>query len=207
MATTLTVPNYVPTSFADLFTNYYPYVVNLVKRKGINPQNAEDVAMTILTTFFEKDALSDYDPNHSSSAKFQTFLSGFVLIYLRHYRDRQNIVANREPAIVNMPVGRSAGRSVSEWGELFSTPTEESYDGLFMEDLVETITEHLSAIEESSRSRVQMKEFFDRVLVMANYEGSVNVAALAVEYNVSQNSVRAWLTRLKGEIMTALDAA
>lgn len=214
MTTTLTpLPTDVPTSFEDLFSAYYPYVVRLVTRKGISPQNAEDVAMTILTTFYEKDVLSDFDPQrtvvHQGKArttKFTTFLSGFVLIYLQHYRDRQNIHGRREPAIMNMPVGRQAENLSSEWGEVFSAPTVETYDSLFMEDLVNDISRHLGAIEESSRSRVQMKEFFSRVLVMVNVEGSVNTATLAAEYKVSRESIRTWLLRLRTEIDVALES-
>lgn len=213
MTKTLTPPtsSIVPTSFEDLFTNYYRYVVRLVIAKGISPQNAEDVAMTILTTFYEKDALADYDPEYTSvhqgqvrHTKFISFLSGFVLIYLRHYRDRQNIHAKREPALCNAPDYATNGRQ--EYVEVISQPTVETYDSLYMEDLVSDITRHLGAIEESSRSRVQMKEFFSRVLVMVNVEGSVDTAALAAEYKVSRESIRTWLGRLRVEIDAALEA-
>jgi hypothetical protein len=204
-----TTPNHIPTSFEDLFVNYYRYVVNLVIRKGIAPQNAEDVAMTILTTFYEKDVLADYDPEHTvvhqgraRHTKFVTFLSGFVLIYLRHHRDRQNIHAAREPALCNAPDFATDGKQ--EYIEVIAPPTVETYDALFMEDLIGVISKHLATIRESSWAKVRMQEFFGRVLVQVNVEGSVDVAALAAEYEVTQASVRNWLHRLHDEISVAL---
>lgn len=51
-------PDIIPANYDELFTAYYDYVVGLVVTSGIDVQNAEDVAMTILATFFEKDVLS-----------------------------------------------------------------------------------------------------------------------------------------------------
>jgi len=95
-----------PESYEQLFDEYFNYTVGLVKKLGIDPQRAEDVASSIILRFYERDFLSKFDPTlvfdykgSKRPARFKSFLNAFVSVYCRHYRQRQNIEKSREPLI------------------------------------------------------------------------------------------------------------
>lgn len=193
MAATLS-ENYVPTDFSDMFEHYYPYVVALVRRRGILPQSAEDVAMTILTKFFEKNALEDYRPEFTTahdgivrSARFPTFLSGFVLAYLRHYQHRQGVHLRRESmALEDAPLSF-----------LWSQGTFEETEA---QDFITSVTRHLQKIPPTPRSKVAMADLFEAIVRQVELTGDISVTELAQTFGVSATSVRNWLAVLREEI-------
>src|SRR5215216_488189 len=106
---TKAVVNYAiaPGSYDELFRNYYPFVVGLVGKQGIAVDNREDVASEILLRFYERDFLNEFNPDLTFEvkgrivrARFKSFLSAFVVNYVRSHRDRQNLRLRREPLIV-----------------------------------------------------------------------------------------------------------
>lgn len=201
--------DYVPADFTDLFKNYYPYVTHLVQRFGIEAQNSEDVAMTILTKFYEKDVLEDFDPTFTSHhggverpAVFSTFLSGFVFCYVRHYRNRQSIGIRREGKSIYAPTGR--GESPQQWIDVYAPSVDTDYDEVFAADLVRQITAHLAALPPSARARVNLVAMFTRITEQVEQAGKYDVPALSSEFGVSQNSIRNWIHRLREEITEVL---
>lgn len=204
-------PDYLPEDYSDLFTNYYAYVSSLVFGAGIDPQNVEDVTMAILTKFFENDVLADYDPDHTTShggvtrkAVFRTFLSGFVKLYVRHYRERQTTTSNREPLLCNQPV-RDGSNSFGEtdWVELFGPPVVESYDDLQMGDAISTVRARLADLPGDSKCSIA--DLFEAVLAHLRDYGKPDIAQLANQFEVSQTTVRVRLARLKDEMHVAFD--
>lgn len=203
------VKNHVPADFTELFGHYYDYVVRLVKKAGIEPQNAEDVAMTILSKFYEKDALSDYDPTRTReingvarTTQFSTFLSGFVLVYVQHYRDRQNVTKWREVLKVDstVTVGGPDGAE-KNWLDVQGHVTRDDHDDLLLQDLAASITAHLKTREGTGRARrVALTDFFSRLMVEVTVDARINVARLAEEYQVSPQAVYKWLDTLRAEI-------
>lgn len=206
--------DYVPADFSDLFENYYPYVTHLVQKFGIEAQNSEDVAMTILTKFYEKDVLADYSPTFTSHhggverpAVFSTFLSGFVFSYVRHYRNRQTLGIRREGKSIYAPVGTGeAGgvRGFVEWIDVYGPAVDTDYDEVFAADLVRQITAHLAALPPSARARVNLVSMFTRIIEQVEQAGKYDVPALSSEFGVSQNSIRNWIHRLRDEITEVL---
>lgn len=95
------VDHSAPEDYEQMFTRYWGHAVAVVRSAGIHPNNAEDVAAAILGRFWERDFLAVYDPGYRSErtraqVSFTAFLTGFIKVYVRHYRERQIVYAARE---------------------------------------------------------------------------------------------------------------
>ena len=200
--------DYVPADFSDLFKNYYQYVTRLVQRFGIEEQNSEDVAMTILTKFYEKDVLADFSPSFTTHhggvtrpAVFSTFLSGFVFSYVRHYRTRQVLHTQREGKSIYTPVDMPGNLC---WIDLNTPSVSTDYDEMITEDLIRSITAHLTALPPRVRERINLATVFSRVAEQINQSGKYDVPALSKEFGVSQNAVRNAIVCLRTEVAEVL---
>ncbi len=203
-----------PASFEELFVQYYDYVVNLVASVGINPQNSEDVAMTILATFFEKQALEDYDPEYRSTydgkvhkAVFKTFLSGFVLKYVRHHRDRQHKLLRREGFSTDHVLFRTDDGEYVSWMDFYGPTVTEEHEDLEADEAVAKITARLSAATpRNDQDLCDLPALFAEVQVHTSLYGKVDVALLAATFSVSKTSIQNWMKRLRAEVTAALDS-
>lgn len=206
------VEDYVPTSYADLFNHYYPFMVKLVKRMGIDGGNAEDVASTILIKLLEKDALNYYDPSYISEhsgvkrrAVFRSFLSGFVVSYVRHYRDRQQLLKQREVMSANQLVSEPGTSSPAEWITVFGPTHTDDYESLHYGELVSRIKAQLkSYVPKSKADKSDLPLLFDMILLQMEETGSLNVLELAELFGVSKPTIYAWVTKLQQEILEVL---
>ena len=206
--------DYVPVSFEDMFSYYYEFVVKLVGHFGIDRQNSEDVAMTILTKFFEKDVLSDFNPEFTTQyggvtrkAVFRTFLSGFVRTYVRHYKDRQVIHKRREGFSVDTPMFNysDTGEAVT-WMDYLGPRYYEEHEDLEEADLVRAIRERLALTKpRNAQDQCNMTEFFERVLQQVYETDHVDTAVLAEEFGVSKTSIQNWLKRLRSEVSVVVE--
>lgn len=206
--------DYVPETFEDMFDHYYDYVVRLVASSGINFQNAEDVAMTILVKFFEKDALHDFNPEFTTEyggitrrAVFRTFLSGFVKTYVRHYRDRQRLQQEREGFSLDavLFVYSDSGQPAT-WMDVEGPQYEENFDSLHAQDLVQSIRAHLATVPKRNiQDKCDLPAFFEAVLEQTYIGGKVDIHALSDKFNVSLPSIQNWLKRLRTEVSSVVE--
>lgn len=203
-STTAVPKDFVPTTYSEMFEHYYSYIRFLVVKSGIDYQNAEDVAMGILASFFERDVLSDFDPEYSAQyvndfssgkALFRTFLSGFVLLYVRHYRQRQAINKVREPLYVNTPVADGM-----EWGESSGLLVLEDDDHLewHTQELVASIRQRLATVPVNTRC--SLHDLFEACLRQVEATGGTSVADLALEFDVGKTTMRSRMTDLRAVI-------
>lgn len=207
---TLTTTDFVPTTFSDMFQHYYPYVVKLVAKMGIDQQSTEDVAMTILTKFYEKDALSDFDPTFQTShggvvrsAKFRTFLSGFVVTYVQHYRTRQTKQAYRECISTDQPSNQFEGLT---WLDFHGPSVTDNHEDLEEQDLLRGIRAHLlESSSSNNQDRCNLPEFFEAIQTQLEVLGKIDVAALSVTFGVCNASVRNWIKRLRTEVSKVIE--
>lgn len=210
---TRTVTNFVPSDFAELYAHYYAYVAKLVIRFGIPMAEAEDVTQSILLTFYEKDALSDFDPERFNEyqgrlrkAVFGTFLSGFVRAYVRHYRTRIEVHAGREGLSVDMPIKSLDGDARTLY-DLLADPVEENYDDLMDAELLAQVRAHLSAWKpQRPQSLLNMPLFFEVILDQLAEKDRVDASELAELFGVSTTSVQNWLKQLRSEIQKVIEA-
>jgi hypothetical protein len=172
--------------------------------------------MSILETFFEKDVLSDYDPtrmnqapNGQRKAVFRTFLSGFVSLYVRHYREKQMKQAVREGVSIDATAASTRlgkeGEDVNPFFDVID-PHVDRYD-LPEFDIVRLTRERLLTVKPvNALDRCNLPALFESVLRhTASEEGKVNVAALAAEYSVSTTSIQNWMKRLRVEVAAVME--
>lgn len=169
--------------------------------------------MSILTTFFEKDVLSQYSPDHISvrkeaqkHAKFRTLLSGFVAIYVRHYRDRQGKLIHREGFSTETPVSLG-GESNSEttWIEVAETSRVVDHYELEAQDFLQQIRVHLHSVPPlNSQDLCKLDVLFEAILIQTEDIDKVNVAELSEKFEVSKTTIQNWLVRLRREVAIAV---
>jgi len=199
--------DYVPSSYDDFYRHYYLYVVKLVKTFGIEQRSAEDVAQSIILKFFENDVLSDYDPERTSSyggserkAVFRTLLSGFVSIYVRHYREKQFKLIHREGLGINL-------ESASQYRAPFTVEETtlplviEEYESLVEFDLIRSIRAHLATTVPTNRlDKCNLPLLFESVLESYRADKRPSMPDLAEQFGVSTTSIQNWMKRLRVEI-------
>lgn len=206
------VAGYIPADFDDLFRNYYVYTIRLVHKAGIQHKNAEDVASTILMKAFEHGLLADYDPERLTNgrrASFHTFLGGFVLKYVRHYRERQAIGIEREgqstDVEIEVPDGRG-GEEPTTWIEEHGPTMEESYDDLYADDFMTTARAHLRTVSLGRKdSQLDLVVFFNIVSAQVEAEGEIITSDLMEHFEVSRTTIHNWMARLRTEMAKVVE--
>lgn len=198
--------SFVPTDFDDLFRNYYIYTVRLVSKAGIDFQNAEDVASIILTKAFEHGLIADFDPTaeyNGRKAVFTTFLAGFVLKYVRHYRDRQKLQLTREGQSTDVEI-TVPGKSSSEptiWIDEYGPTMEETYDDLHHSDFLVTVRAHLTTAALGRKdSQLNLTAFFNAIAEQVEVHGQINTSELMDQFSVSRTTIHNWMSRLRDEV-------
>lgn len=201
---------FVPANYSELFSHYYEYVQKLVVASGIEFQSAEDVTMAILTTFMEKDVLSDFDPervHHGRKAVFMTFLSGFVRIYVRHYRDKQAKLVVREGRSTDVRISQFEGDVGGDtWIDVFGPIVETDYDAVYDASFLSGIRSHLATASAGRKdSKLDLVAFFDALMTQMDMDGEVSTTALMAHFGVTRTTIHNWMDRLRTEVAVALE--
>ena len=195
-----------PQDYDAFHRQWYSYVVSLVRRNGIDEDGKEDVASSILMRLFERDFLTWYDPNlvfkyngEDRPAKFKSFLSKLVLVYLRSHREKQNRRRTRELLICDTPVGEDGDRP---WVEVYGgqVPSHEAtlIGKAELAEAVAGLRAHLlAAPTRGERDMCDPVALFDAVVEQIAEIGQYDVAALTERFNTSATSMHTWLWRLK----------
>ena len=211
MATSTTIPikdyrnstDFIPADYSELFDHYYFYVVSLVSRMGIDPQEAEDVAMGIIRTFYERKVLEDYDPTFTrggmKAAVFRTFLSSFVIAYLPSYRTKQRVEKYRSGLSIDVPLVEE-----DDWTAILGAH-EDDHEQLHWDELIQRVRAHLATVKpRNHQDQLEMLLLFDLALLQVNESGRVSCAELAELFGVSRWSVNKWMARLREELQVVL---
>lgn len=210
-----------PKDYEELFKNYYSFVVGLVGKHGIALDNREDVASEILLRFYERDFINQFNPDLSFEvngktvkARFKSFLSAFVVNYVRSHRDRQNLRAVREPLIVDgqfaantdiVPAASSGvvGGMVNQVGNSSYT---DDYSAMYEEELVRYLRDFLQTVPRKSRQdQCDLVKLFDAVVSQVRINGKYSVKELQAIFNVSPTAIHSWLGWLRLNIVRALE--
>lgn len=201
-----------PKDYAELFTKYYPFVVHLVRRMGIEESRKEDVASEILLRFYERDFLNEFDPTMTFEyqgevrpARFKSFLSKFVLAYVRGHWDKQKRLHTREVLIVDSPTQQGSQQVI--WLDLHGEPVpgceDEIIDQLCEQALVEQMRRYLATVPRRSRfDTCDLVALFDEVVAQIRATGAWDVAALRAKFGVSATAMHSWMWWLRGNLAT-----
>ncbi len=203
-----------PADYAALYTQYWDYVLTLVRRFGFEENKREDVAAEILLRFYERDFLSVFDPTlvfeyqgQERPARFKSFLTKFVLTYLRGLKDKQRRQANREKLLCDTLVGH---QEIVPWVEVFgdTMPGADEYalGRLEEEDLVAELREYIKQVpRRSAFDTCDLVALYDAVIVQVRQYGVWDVAALRKQFGVSSTAMHSWLWWLRENLAAALD--
>lgn len=201
-----------PTSYEELFRTYYSFVVGLVGKQGISPDNREDVASEILLRFYERDFLNEFNPDltfevngKTVKARFKSFLSAFVVNYVRSHRDRQNLRAKREPLIVDHPA--APGREDYTPSVSDELHYEDDYSALYEQELVDKLRAYLVTVPRKSRQdQCDLPKLFDAIVDQVRANGKYSVKDLQKIFGVSPTAIHSWLGWLRQNITKAMEA-
>lgn len=200
--------NIVPENFSELFDHYYGYVVRLVADNGIFADHAEDVAMTILMHFFRHNALADFDPNFKSNhsgvvrpARFMTFLSGFVLLYLKHHRVMQAKKMSREPISLDAIVYGDEGNDSETWLDIHGPAGDPGVERVEYLDTVAGIRRRLADVRpRTDQDKFNALEFFEAMREQVALTDTYNTRELAKRFGVATSTIQNWVKRLRAEL-------
>jgi hypothetical protein len=191
----------------ELFRQYYGYVRKIVTNTpAILAQDAEDVAMEIMTRLLERDVLGMFDPDmrfeHDGKeipARFRTFLLSQVQVYVRGQRDRLARQRRHESVVLDAEVTGLFGddgmrRTVAD---LFGG-TEDDLSFVDAAEFVRQARAFLAAVPRRSRQdQCDLVQLFDELVSQALSTGSVQVRETAVRLGVSPSVSRRWITWLR----------
>lgn len=192
-----------PESYDQMFKDYFDYVCKLVGKFGIDEENREDVASSILLRFYERDFLSKFDPSleftHQNTiypAKFKTFLSGFVELYVRHHRDKQMRQRVRYPLLCDEEM-----ESGVTWLEIFAPPLPDPYapseSSLVGGDIVRAVRVKLS-------NNPVLLDFFEQVSAEVEETGKLRITHMQQRLRVSRRTISKRLAELREVIADVL---
>lgn len=186
----MTVVATVPKTDAELFESYYSHIKFLVGRAGI--VNVEDVGMILMEKIIAKGLLDQYNPGHESGANFKTFLSNFVVSFLRHYIEREAKERYRNPISNDMKVKMGNDESAGEGYYYLDLLVHEDADTGSVEasELVENVRKTL-------KDDPKLSTFFDFVMFQVEDYGKLEVAELADIFGVTRSTIHNWRNKLR----------
>jgi hypothetical protein len=190
-----------PSSYDELFDQYYGYVRSLVRSYGIREDS--DVASEIILRFFARGFLDVYDPTvtrvHDGVERrtsFKAFLKAFVERYSRHFREKEMARGSREPLLGLLGLERLDRDQV--WVSAYMRVQVDEVGGW---ELVEAIRAHLLTIEPG---RHDLPRFFEVLLQRVQDGAAITKKALAAELGCSTFVVGEMFRELQGELRPLL---
>lgn len=215
MTATATDVDYVsaPKNYADLFEQYYAYVVNLCARFGIDDNNKEDVASEILLRFMERGSLEKFNADlrfeycgEWRPARFRSYLSRAVEMYTRGHRDKLNKLRRREVQICDLPVRQGAAGAKEaggdSWADLYGQPHQDH-----AEEVLNMINEESEAAgvravlaripPRSSTDRCDLVAVYDAARAQILATGHYDIKKLKDIFGISSTAMHSWMWWLK----------
>jgi hypothetical protein len=205
-----------PPDYDALFRLYYHFVVALVRKNGIDESSKEDVASEILTRFYERGFLEKFDPTlvferdgQKRPARFKTFLSCFVVLYVKSHRDRQVKRHDRELLIMDKPTSHQ--EIESSWYEWFGveyicSPEDDVIGDVDGTVLITKLRDYLGTIpKRSSYDKCDLVVLYDAVLQQIELTGSVCIRELRDKFGISGTGMNGWMWWLRANISEYLN--
>lgn len=190
-----------PSGPDELFRQYYGYVRRIVANTPAIPaQDAEDVAMEIMTRFVERDVVGMFDPDmkfrhdgQEIQARFRTFLTAQVALYVKGQRDKLGRQRKHETPVIDTP-GEDGGPSLLD---LFGG-AEDDLSALDAAEWIRQARAFLATVpKRSDRDRCDLVRLFDTMIDQVGRTGEVSTAETAARLGVSPAVTGRWVTWLR----------
>jgi hypothetical protein len=198
----------VPESFTELYDRYYGYVVRLVKRRGIAHSDVEDVAQTIFAHFYRRGSLEYFDAERVDvhdgreyTAKFTTFLSGFVVTYLQHHLTMQERNENRMVRSGGLDSLMEDPTEENSWVNTRGPRYDDDHSRVEYVEFVENLHVRLSSVKpRSARTVCDLPVFFEAIRKQIEVNGKYDADELAAQFGVARRTIHNWLGLLRAEL-------
>jgi DNA-directed RNA polymerase specialized sigma24 family protein len=196
-----------PKDYAALHQLYFPYIMNLCAKNGIDENNKEDVACEILVRLIEKDILDAFDPElvfeyqgEMRPARFKSFLARYVTKSVQGHRDRQNRIRRRENPICDVLMSEDeSGTNKATWADLYGPPhkdhSEDIIDLVADDQEAARVRERLTEIPpRNNQDRCNLAELFDAVREQLLAYGEYDIKELQQRFHVGNTTMnnRVW---------------
>jgi DNA-directed RNA polymerase specialized sigma24 family protein len=187
-----------PASTDEMFRQYYGYVRRIVANTPAIPaQDAEDVAMEIMTRLVERDVLGMFDPQmkfahegQQMQAKFRTFLTAQVALYVKGQRDRLGRQRKHEAVVLDAPVPGAEGTHLLD---LFGGAEDDMAD-LDAAEWIRQARGFLATVPpRSAQDRCDLVRLFDALIDQMSRTGRVSTSETAQSLGVTSAVTSRWL--------------
>lgn len=181
----------------ELFRQYFGYIRRIVANTPAIPaQDAEDVAMEIMTRLVERDVLGMFDPRmqfaHEGKqipAKFRTFLTAQVGLYVKGQRDRLGRQRKREVVASVMPDDESEAPSLFD----LIGGAEDDLSAFDAAEWIRQAREFLALVpKRSDQDRCDLVKLFDEMIDQVSRTGAASTSETAARLGVSPSVVTRW---------------
>ncbi len=201
-----------PANYAEFFRLYRSYVVYLVKRQGIEPKFAEDIASEIMVRFMERDMLAMFDSTLSFKykgewrpAKFRSFLSKIVILYCKGHRAKLARRHRHEFQLVDVPPHPDGNLWIDAHHNV-DTHEPDVIEGIVEDQLVARLREYLLDVpRRSEHDSCDLVGLFDVVVDQIRETGTWNIADLRRIFGISSTAMHTWMWNLRHHIAQALN--
>ncbi len=202
----LRTANVVPKTYDELFRHYYPLVKGMVKKANVHPQLCEDVAMVLIEKIIEKDLLSQFDPEYVAAngkkINFSSYLSGFVMAYVRHLAARTRIDADRNRTYMNQESSEELRtEDWLSWMDYHGFTHEDDHSQIEYALIVHRVRAHLRGLP--VKGKKNFSELFELVLEQLEETGKVHKADLAEKMNCAPSHITTMMRSLGEHIREA----
>lgn len=203
----------MPATFEELYREYHPYVLTLVRKFGIDPVNVEDVTSQLMIKLLEKDLVSQFDGKLVSTytgkpVEFKSYLYNFIAVYVQHHRHRQQVIKRRDCYYIgssDTPDGVVEDEASYSWLAARGIYHEDTYEDLTLHELLSQIRTLLEREPQKASEKVRLPEFFEKALRQVEETGKLNQTELAAHFGVSLTTIWKRTQRLR-EIVRPLVA-
>jgi hypothetical protein len=200
-----------PKDYDEVFRIYFRYIVRLVHRFGIDDEHKEDVACDILARFMERDFLAKFDPTmvflyegKLRPARFKSFISNFVITYVRGCGDKIRRGQNREKLLCDRVIGWEANacvRWIDVYGGANTAPDPETtaVEGDAEARLVAMMRRHIATVEpQPPYDAYDLVTLFDVVIAQIRSTGHWDITELRHRFDgMSTTAMYGWLWWLR----------
>lgn len=194
-----------PSGPDELFRQYYGYIRKIVaSTPAIPAQDAEDVAMEIMTRLVERDVVGMFNPDmrfaHGGQdipARFRTFLVAQVQLYVKGQRDKLGRRRQREMLIVDAPLGDDDGEGQASWADVFGG-AEDDLSAIDAAEWVRQARGFLAIVpKRSAQDACDLVQVFDALVDQVAVHGTATAAVAAARLGVSPRVMARWVTWMR----------
>lgn len=173
---------------------------------GVSPQDAEDVASTIMARLVEADIIGMYDSAHVSShtgspVSFRSFFQANVSVRVRGQRDKLNRLAGHESLICDAPA-----EDGTSWIDLFGGSWWDDYSHLDAAEFVSRMRTWLALQPpRTDQDRCDLVGLFDEMVREIETEGKVSYPEIQQRFGVGYTTARVYVGRVRKLLEAGID--